>query len=113
VEQEKTNNGVYAQKLKAGKRRTYFFDVRATKSNDYYLTITESIKNREEQYERHKIFLYKEDMVRFVTTLEETIQYIKSELLPDYDFNNTYIHKDGEGDSKEETSDSHSEDSWN
>ncbi len=113
MEQEKSNNGVYAQKLRAGKRRTYFFDVRATKSNDYYLTITESIKNRDEQYERHKIFLYKEDMVRFVNTLEETIQHIKTELLPDYDFNNTYIHKEGDGESSEGDSTSHAEDSWN
>ena len=69
VENEKNfdKNGVYSKKVRAGKRRTYFFDVRTTRANDYYLTITESKKRFEDDtYERHKIFIYKEDFVKFV-----------------------------------------------
>lgn len=82
-------NGFYSKKLRAGKRRTYFFDVRATKGNDYYLTITESKKRPNGSgYDSHKIFLYKEDFIRFVQGLDETIQHIKTELMPDFDFEN-------------------------
>jgi len=89
VENEKNfdKNGVYSKKVRAGKRRTYFFDVRTTKGNDYYLTITESKKRfNEETYDRHKIFIYKEDFMKFIQALEETVDHIKTELLPDYDF---------------------------
>jgi hypothetical protein len=89
VENEKNyeKNGVYSKRVRAGKRRTYFFDVRTTKANDYYLTITESKKRFEDDnYDRHKIFIYKEDFVKFVNALQETVNYIKSDLLPDYDF---------------------------
>lgn len=83
----KQRTDVFSKKLKAGKRRTYFFDVRSTRNNDYFLTITESKKTGEEdEYERHKIFLYKEDMMKFVQSLQETIDHIRTELLPDYDF---------------------------
>jgi hypothetical protein len=77
---------VYSKKVRAGKRRTYFFDVRRTKGEDYYLTLTESSRRMEGGYERHKIFLYKEDLNRFVATLEETVNYIKTELMPQYDY---------------------------
>ncbi len=78
---------VYSKKVKAGKRRTYFFDVRQTKGDDYYLTLTESTKKfNGEGYERHKIFLYKEDFNRFIGSLEEVIHHIKTELMPDYDY---------------------------
>ena len=72
---------VYSKPVRAGKR-TYFFDVKATKgNNDYYLTITES-KRRQEQdgtfsYDKHKIFLYKEDFEKFREGLDEVIAYIK------------------------------------
>ncbi len=83
------NNGYYSKKLRAGKRRTYFFDVRATKGNDYYLTITESKKRPNGSgYDSHKVFLYKEDFKRFIEGLEETITHIKKELMPDFDFEN-------------------------
>lgn len=83
----KQRNDVYSKKVKAGKRRTYFFDVRTTRNNDYFLTITESKKVGEnEEYERHKIFVYKEDLVKFVNALQETVDHIKTELLPDFDF---------------------------
>src|ERR1700748_1006801 len=78
---------VYSKRIRAGKRRTYFFDVRATRSNDYYLTITESRKKfNEDGYDRHKIFLYKEDFNKFLKALTEAIDYVKTELMPDFDF---------------------------
>ena len=77
---------VYSKKVRAGKRRTYFFDVRRTKGEDFYLTLTESTKRFDGGYERHKIFLYKEDFNRFIQGLEETINYIKTELMPQYDY---------------------------
>jgi hypothetical protein len=78
---------VYSTKVRAGKRRTYFFDVRQTKGEDYYVTLTESTKKfNSDGYERHKIFLYKEDFNRFVSSLEEVINHVKNELMPDYDY---------------------------
>lgn len=84
---------VYSRKLKAGKRRTYFFDVRRTKVNDYYVIITESTRRFEnDSYSRHKIFLYKEDFNRFAENLNDVIDYIKTELMPDYDYDE-YAHR--------------------
>jgi Protein of unknown function (DUF3276) len=78
---------VYSKRIRAGKRRTYFFDVRATRSNDYYLTITESRKKfNEDGYDRHKIFLYKEDFNKFIKALSEAVDYVKTDLMPDFDF---------------------------
>jgi len=80
-------SGYFSKKLRAGKRRTYFFDVRSTKQGDFFLTITESKKKFDSDgYEMHKIFLYKEDFKKFMDALNETVDYIKQELLPDYDF---------------------------
>jgi hypothetical protein len=79
---------VFSRKIKAGKR-TYFFDVKATRSNDYYIVITESKRQFQDgQYVKHKIFLYKEDFNRFVEALQETVDHVKNELLPDVDFDN-------------------------
>ncbi len=78
---------VYSSKVKAGKRRTYFFDVRKTKGEDYYITLTESTKRYNgDGYDRHKIFLYKEDFDRFQQSLDEVVNHIKTELMPDYDY---------------------------
>ena len=78
---------VYSKTVRAGKRRTYFFDVKQTKGSDYYLTITESKKRFEDGgYERHKIFLYKEDFNRFMEGLNEAVDHIKTDLMPDYDY---------------------------
>lgn len=78
---------VFSKKVRAGKRRTYFFDVRKTKGDDFYLTLTESTRRfNGEGYERHKIFLYKEDFNRFLSNLEEVIDHVKTELMPDYDY---------------------------
>ena len=87
---------VYSKRIRAGKRRTYFFDVRATRGNDYYLTITESRKRfNDNGYDRHKIFLYKEDFNKFINGLNEAVNYVKTELMPDFDFD-AYNH-DNEG----------------
>lgn len=72
---------IFAKAVRAGKR-TYFFDVRSTRSNDYYLTITESKKRFTEGsekpfFEKHKIFLYKEDFEKFSEGLKEAIDYIR------------------------------------
>ncbi|RYG53883.1 MAG: DUF3276 family protein [Chitinophagaceae bacterium] len=84
---EKKMDSVYSKRIKAGKRRTYFFDVRETKGNDYYLTITESRKRFEsEGYDRHKIFLYKEDFNKFLKGLTEAVDFVKTDLMPDFDF---------------------------
>jgi hypothetical protein len=73
---------IYSKVLRAG-RRTYFFDVRATKAGDYYLTITESKKFTNDDgsfhYKKHKIYLYKEDFSEFKEILEEMTNYIVSE----------------------------------
>ena len=90
MEENKTNgrDEIYSAKVKAGKR-TYFFDVKATRSNDYYLTITESKKRFKEDgftYEKHKIFLYKEDFNKFMDALTNTVNHVKHELMPNVDF---------------------------
>jgi hypothetical protein len=84
---EKRQESVYSKRIKAGKRRTYFFDVRETRGSDYYLTITESRKRFDSDgYDRHKIFVYKEDFNKFVKGLSEAVDYVKTDLMPDFDF---------------------------
>ena len=79
--QERSGEDIYSKPVRAGKR-TYFFDVKATMGNDYYLTITESKRrvdnNGQYAYDKHKIFLYKEDFEKFAEGLEEVIKYIKA-----------------------------------
>ncbi len=90
---DKKMDSVYSKRIKAGKRRTYFFDVRATRGNDYYLTITESRKRfNDGGYDRHKLFLYKEDFNKFSKALIEAVDYVKTELMPDFDFD-AYNHE--------------------
>jgi hypothetical protein len=87
---------IYSKRIRAGKRRTYFFDVRATRGNDYYLTITESRKRfNDNGYDRHKIFLYKEDFNKFLKALTEAVDHVKTQLMPDFDFD-AYNHDDFE-----------------
>jgi hypothetical protein len=84
---DKKQESVYSKRIRAGKRRTYFFDVRETRGNDYYLTLTESRKRFDSDgYDRHKIFLYKEDFNKFIKGLTEAVDYVKTELMPDFDF---------------------------
>jgi hypothetical protein len=78
---ENNKEEIFSKAVRAGKR-TYFFDVKATKGNDYYLTITESKKRFGDDgkfyYEKHKLFLYKEDFDKFADGLTEAVAYIKS-----------------------------------
>lgn len=89
--EENNDNGkteIYSQRVRAGKR-TYFFDVKSTRSNDYYLTITESKRRPKDDgftYEKHKIFLYKEDFDKFIEALQDTVEHVKTDLMPEIDF---------------------------
>ena len=86
--EEQSEKELYSKRVRAGKR-TYFFDVKSTRANDYYLTITESKRRVKEDgfvYEKHKIFLYKEDFGKFAEALTEALDHVKHELMPDVDF---------------------------
>lgn len=78
---------IFSMPIRAGKR-TYFFDVKATRGNDYYLTITESKRRIDDNgrfhYDKHKLFLYKEDFDKFAEGLSEAIRFIKNEKGEDY-----------------------------
>lgn len=77
---------IFSKKVRAG-RRTYFFDVKTTRNSDYYVTITESKRRNEDgSFIKHKIFLYKEDFNKFSQALQETLGHVKSELMPEYDY---------------------------
>jgi len=83
---------IFSKKLRAG-RRTYFFDVKSTRADDYYLTITESKKHTNEDgsayFKKHKIFLYKEDFLEFKDILDEVTKFIVdekgTEVISDYE----------------------------
>ncbi len=99
---DKRMESVYSKRIRAGKRRTYFFDVRATRGNDYYITITESRKKfNEDGYDRHKIFLYKEDFNKFLKALSEAVDYVKTDLMPDFDFD-AFNHDNYDNEGEEE-----------
>lgn len=99
---DKKMESIYSKRIRAGKRRTYFFDVRATRGNDYFLTITESRKRfNDNGYDRHKIFLYKEDFNKFIKALTEAVDHVKTQLMPDFDFD-AYNHDDVEGEHEAE-----------
>lgn len=95
---ERGGEDVYSRPVRAGKR-TYFFDVKATKGNDYYLTITESKRRVERDgsfsYDKHKIFLYKEDFEKFAEGLQEAVDFIKK--------HSSYDEPDGKDSSAEGT----------
>ncbi len=86
--EERDREELYSKRIRAGKR-TYFFDVKSTRSQDYYITITESRRHQKEDgfvYEKHKMFLYKEDFDKFVEGLKDVVDHVKTELMPDVDF---------------------------
>jgi hypothetical protein len=100
---ESEKSEIFSQRVRAGKR-TYFFDIKSTKANDYYLTITESKRRYKEDgyyYEKHKIFLYKEDFDKFFDALQGTINHVKTELMPDYDFSQISHPKEGSEENNE------------
>jgi hypothetical protein len=87
---EDMHNGqeeILSKRIRAGKR-TYFFDVKATRNSDFYVTITESKRSKfdDGNFIKTKIHLYKEDFNKFSDALQETISHVKSNLLPEYDF---------------------------
>lgn len=83
---ERYRDEIFSKRVPAGKR-TYFFDVKSTRSgSDFFLTITESKKVGENRYEKHKVFLYKEDFGKFVSAMHEAVRFIQDECLPDYEF---------------------------
>lgn len=98
---------LFSKSVRAGKR-TYFFDVRATKGNDYYLTITESKKKFDAEpggkpvFEKHKIFLYKEDFSKFIEGLNEAVAEIKR--VQPFDDTVTENHDDNNIETNNETS---------
>jgi len=101
---ESENQGreeVYSKVVRAG-NRTYFFDVKATRKSDLYLTITESKKrfNKDGKFffEKHKIFLYKEDFEKFAVGLEDVVKFV-SENLPEMQYSKTLETKEEESDS--------------
>lgn len=72
--------GYYSRKVRAGKR-TYFFDVRATRNGDFFMTITESKrKHNDSGFENHKVFIYKEDFHKFIHAMKEGLEHIHSDL---------------------------------
>ncbi len=95
-EEKRNTESIFSKRIKAGKRRTYFFDVRETRGSDYFITITESKKRfNDDGYDRHKMFIYKEDFNKFLAALTETVDYVKTELMPDFDFD-AFNHDDSE-----------------
>jgi hypothetical protein len=85
-EQGSVREEIFSRAVRAGKR-TYFFDVKATKSDEQYLTITESKRrfNNDQgkfQYEKHKLFLYKEDFQKFADGLNAAIEFIETGIAP-------------------------------
>ena len=91
---------VYENKIRAGKKRTYFFDIKETRNSGYSLVITESRKRFDDKgFDRTSIYVYQEDINKFTKGLVEAVDYIKTELMPDYDFdryNNDY-EENGDG----------------
>ena len=93
MEERHDREEIFSKRVKAGKR-TYFFDLKATRAEDYFLTITESKKRFAEDgifiFEKHKIFLYKEDFEKFLEALHDSFDKFK-ELMPNYDFSKPFV----------------------
>lgn len=108
--ENRNNESLFSKRIKAGKRRTYFFDVRTTRGNDYFITITESKKRFDDNgYDRHKMFLYKEDFNKFIAALNETVDHVKTELMPDFDFDAYNHDQDQEQNNYSENNNNNSE----
>lgn len=95
---DRSGDEIYSKPVRAGKR-TYFFDVKSTKgNNDFYLTITESKRKMESDgrfsYDKHKIFLYKEDFEKFAEGLQDAVNYIKSQCLHGEPVEDTHIQRE-------------------
>ncbi len=97
---------VFTKKVNGGKKRNYFVDIKQTRGEDYYIVLTENSK-KETGIERHKIFVYKEDINRFLAAMTEATDKLKS-LMPDYN----YDEFDGRFDTEESTSSKEDEVAW-
>lgn len=73
-----SKNEIYTHKVRAGKR-TYFFDVKVTRSSDHYIVITESKRVSETDYEKHKVFIYREDFEKIVEALRDCVEFVETE----------------------------------
>ena len=97
---------IFSKKVRAG-RRTYFFDVRSTKAGDYYMTMTESIKDTNDQgvpsYRKHKIYLYKEDFTKFKEAFQEVSNYIIAEKGEEIISNKKFEKKENQDSEKKES----------
>jgi hypothetical protein len=87
TEKNYNNDELFSKAVRAGKR-TYFFDVKSTRSGENYLTITESKKRFDQQtgkffYEKHKLFLYQEDFQKFYTGLSQSFEFVKTGKIPE------------------------------
>ncbi len=85
MEDRKREEPVHSVKIRAGRKRTYFLDVRETKNNDYYITLNETRKRMDGGYDRSRIYLYKEDFNSFLKSLTSVIDHVKG-MMPGYDF---------------------------
>ncbi len=103
--ESKFREEIYSKAIRAGKR-TYFFDVKSTRNDEYYLTITESKKRFEQDgqfhFEKHKIFLYKEDFKKFMDGLQEVIDFIRESQLYGEDANSDFVLEVGMNDEETE-----------
>ncbi len=89
-EQKEKQEPAFSSNFRAGRKRTYFFDIRQTKTEDYYLVMTESSRRKEGGYNRQRIVLYKEDLKKFIESMEESLDFFKSQLMPDFNFDTAY-----------------------
>jgi len=90
----------FTAKIRSGERRTYFIDVQKSKMDDFYLVLTESTKKpNSDQVFRNKIHIYKEDLNKFIQEMGKAADFLKNNLMPDYDFDRTskQIENDPEG----------------
>ncbi|HAR20292.1 MAG TPA: DNA-binding protein [Cytophagales bacterium] len=88
MEENNDNQHLFSKRIRAGKR-TYFFDIKPSKTGDYYITLTESIKKSDGKgfsFDKHKLFIYKEDISKFSEALEEAFIHLKTKLMPHYNF---------------------------
>lgn len=88
MEENNDNQLIFSKRIRAGKR-TYFIDIKPSRTGDYYITLTESRKKSDGNgvsFDKHKLFIYKEDIFKFSKALEETYMHLKTNLMPNYDF---------------------------
>lgn len=86
MNEDRKGDIVKSIKVHGGKRRTYFIDIKKTRNEDYFISLTENARLPNGEFEKHVIYLYKEDFNRFLDGLDEMIHHIQTVLMPDVDF---------------------------